>query len=275
MDDDSEDEEISKQTKYLSVRFKTGLSSDQTAEANLSYLSRGLMWAPSYMLRQNKSNKTLTLQGNASLLCDIPFFRGKSIQSVSLAAGQPKIECQNISDPLASGVTAADFIRQLDGESFDDYRLKETTNLRRAPAMSYGATISSDEMSDCCLLLSDCESAEGISAGKSMDDLYFYRLKNVPLHYNRPMSLPFIEECASEPYQDVYFFDLNNRGSVNDSNVVEATHAITFKNASGQPFTTGPVSVLMAEEGKDKDDKQRNSIEKNFLVQSSMKYTGP
>ena len=92
--------------------------------------------------------------------------------------------------------------------------------------------------------ISECASAEGISAGESMDDLYFYRLKNVPLHYNRPMSLPFIEECASEPYQDVYFFDLNNKGSGNDDTIVEATHAITFKNTSGQPFTTGPVSVI-------------------------------
>merc|ERR1719189_3483283 len=111
------------------------------------------------------------------------------------------------------------------------------------------------------------ESAEGIAGGESMDDLYFYRLKNVPLHYNRPISLPFIQECAPESYQDVYFFDLNNKGVGNDETMVEATHAITFKNTSGQPFTTGPVSVLMAEEGKDKDEKPRNSNENNFLVQ--------
>jgi len=185
------------------------------------------------------------------------------------------MECQNISDPLASGVTAADFIRQLDGDSYGGHRLKGRAQPRMmaqqrmaAAPMAFGASNSFDAVAECA-------SAEGISAGESMDDLYFYRLKNVPLHYNRPMSLPFIEECASEQYQDVYFFDLNNKGVGNDETMVEATHAITFKNTSGQPFTTGPVSVLMAEEGKDKDEKPRNSNENNFLVQGLMKFTGP
>merc|ERR1719412_1030516 len=123
------------------------------------------------------------------------------------------------------------------------------------------------------------ESAEGIAGGENMDDLYFYRLKNVPLHYNRPINLPFIKECAPEPYQDVYFFDLNNKGVGNDETMVEATHAITFKNTSGQPFTTGPVSVLMADESGSDDmegdtPKKRNK-ENNFLVQGLMKFTGP
>jgi len=264
--------------KCLSVRYATSLGSSEAVEANLSYLTRGLMWAPSYMLRQYKSNKTLTLQGNACLLCDLPFFKGKSIESVSLVAGHPKMECQNISDPLASGVTAADFIHELQGDSFGGSHLKSQraqprmmSQMRAAAAPMFGANYMSQQA------MPECADAEGVSAGESMDDLYFYRLKNVPLHYNRPMSLPFIEECNSEPYQDVYFFDLNNKGLGNDDTMVEATHAITFKNTSGQPFTTGPVSVLMAEENKiaESDNKTRNGNENNFLVQGMMKFTGP
>ena len=91
------------------------------------------------------------------------------------------------------------------------------------------------------------------------------------LYYNRPMNLPFIQECDPEPYQDVYFFDLNNKGSYgNDDTMVEATHAITFKNTSGQPFTTGPVSVLMEEEsGKgalEVEIPNTRKAENNFLV---------
>merc|ERR1712064_101853 len=87
------------------------------------------MWAPSYMLRQEKKSKTMTLQGNACLLCDLPFFKGNSIESVALVAGQPKMECQNISDPLASGVSAADFIRQLGIESGPEM-MPQKRNLR-------------------------------------------------------------------------------------------------------------------------------------------------
>ena len=264
--------------RSLSVRFAIALDhSGKTADANLSYLTRGLTWAPSYMLRQEKKSKTMTIQGNACLLCDLPFFKGNSIDSVSLVAGQPKMECQNISDPLASGVSAADFIRQLGGDDFGvgggnhmkrHHRGAAPRAMMMSQQMSFGASNDFQE----------CESAEGISMGENMDDLYFYKLKNVPLHYNRPMSLPFIEECAPESYQDVYFFDLNNKGGGDDDTMVEATHAITFKNTSGQPFTTGPVSVLMEEEyGKDgmETETPRNNKENNFLVQGLMKFTGP
>ena len=281
--DNNEDEEVPNETKYLSVRFATSLSSDKRVEANLSYLTRGVMWAPSYMLRQCKSSKTLTLQGNACLLCDLPFFKGKSIKSVSLVAGQPKMECQNISDPLASGVTAADFIRQLEDRSSSVYQPQGRPQSKMMPLKGKAARYRAkgfDPEANCRSAadfneIVESGSAEGNSAGEIMGDLYFYRLKNVPLHYNRPMSLSFIEECASEKYQDVYFFDLDNKRFGNDETMVEATHAITFKNTSGQPFTSGPVSVLLTEESKDKDGKPNDGNENNFLVQGLMKFTGP
>jgi hypothetical protein len=101
--------------KSISVRYAVDKThSEDKVVANLSYLTQGLLWAPSYMLRQDKKSKTMTLQGNACLLCDLPFFKGNSIDSVALVAGQPKMECQNICDPLASGITAAQFKSQLD-----------------------------------------------------------------------------------------------------------------------------------------------------------------
>ena len=158
--------------KRLSVRY--AVSADETGKtvgANLSYLTRGLMWAPSYMLRQDKKSKTMTLQGNACLLCDLPFFKGNSIESVALVAGQPKMECQNISDPLASGATAADFIRQLEGGQaghMQHTRQKSRGMLQQrmaAPMACFGASNSFQEDA--------FESAEGISGGENMDDLYF------------------------------------------------------------------------------------------------------
>ena len=256
--DEGEDDE-NERGNCLSVRYATSLGSSDTVEANLSYLTRGLTWAPSYILRQCKSSKILTLEGNACLLCDLPFFTGKIIEAMSLVTGQPKMECKNLNDPLASGETAAQFIRLLEIDPIGGNRFGGDKNPRR-----YGG-------------FEEDSSDEETSTGDRMGDFYFYRLKNVPLHYNQPMSLPFIEEFTSEPYQDVYFFDLSNKGLAKDDTMIEATHAITFKNTSGQPFTTGPVSVLMAKESKvtDKGDKIRNNDENNFLVQSLMKFTGP
>jgi hypothetical protein len=53
--------------------------------------------------------------------------------------------------------------------------------------------------------------------------------------------------------------DKNKQGSV------EVKHAISFKNTSGQPLTTAPVSIL----GKTND---KNS---KFMVQGMMKFTNP
>jgi hypothetical protein len=267
--------------KSISVRYAVDKThSEDKVVANLSYLTQGLMWAPSYMLRQDKKNKTMTLQGNACLLCDLPFFKGNSIDSVALVAGQPKMECRNISDPLASGATAAQFMSMLErngnaqtGESRYHKLAKRSHMQMYSEGINCMASRSYDD---------DFESAEGVAAGEKMDDLYFYKLRNVPLHYNRPMSLPFIEECSPVPYQDVYFFDLNTKGGAGgkDDTAVEATHAITFKNTSAQPFTTGPVSVLMAKGSTyDLDDMDFDAPKKNkgnnFLVQGLIRSTGP
>ena len=283
IDSDDDDETCGiRNVRSLSVRYAISKShSGKIAGANLSYLTRGLMWAPSYMLRQDTQQKRLTLQGMACLLCDLPFFKGESIDSVALVAGQPKMECQNISDPLASGVSAADFINELginDNQSSGARGVRgrgAKVQKRMAPMMmqcnSFGAGGSFPEAA--------MESAEGISDGENMDDLYFYKLKNVPLNYNRPMSLPFLQLSTPEQYHDVYFFDLNNKGSGEDETLIEATHAITFKNTSGQPFTTAPVSVLIegdrAKDDMDIDQPKKERKENNFLVQGLMKFTGP
>ena len=207
--------------KYLSVRYSTKLDTTEKPKANLSYLTRGLMWAPSYLLRQDKSTKTFTMKGNACLLCDLPFLQGKSIESVALVAGEPKMECQKICDPLVSGVSATGFIRELKSQSrnYDDMDQHSQMLMRKYARMQI---MQKDEGS----------SWEGMPAGENMDDLYFYRLKNVPLYHNRPITLPFIEQNESVPYQDVYFFDLSKR-SENDDNSVQAIHAITFQNTNG------------------------------------------
>ena len=106
---DSEEREVN-----LVARFKRkeGLSK-KAPTATLSYLTRGLTWAPTYSLLLNKEKMTLQLEGNATILCDLPFFQGQPIPSVSMVAGQPKVVLEQLSDPLADGSGALDFIREL------------------------------------------------------------------------------------------------------------------------------------------------------------------
>ena len=85
----------------LVARFKRKEGGKKTA--TLSYLTRGLTWAPTYSLLLNREKMTLHLEGNATILCDLPFFDGKPVGSVSLVAGQPKLVLEQLCDPLADG----------------------------------------------------------------------------------------------------------------------------------------------------------------------------
>ena len=65
--------------------------------AVLSYLTRGLTWAPSYAMVLDKASKTLSLEGKACLLCDLSFMEtGDIIPEICLVAGQPNMLYQNV-----------------------------------------------------------------------------------------------------------------------------------------------------------------------------------
>jgi len=97
----------------LLVRYAAADKSDHWC--TLSYLTNGLTWAPSYSVLMNTETKTVKLEGKACLLCDLPFLDGGSISEISLVAGEPHMEYQHLSDPLASGASASDFVNQLGG----------------------------------------------------------------------------------------------------------------------------------------------------------------
>ena len=271
-DEDGDKKEIGK-FQTLSVRYAcTNADSKEHVSVNLSYLTRGLTWAPSYMLRQDKTNKTITLEGNACILCDLPFFMGSSIDSVALVAGHPKIEFENVNDPLVSGVTAATFIEQIGAGKYisnKGYSKKPQWRTQAYACYMHDYDYSEDIYA----------SAEGLASGENMDNLYFYKLKNVPLHYNRPINLPFIEKSQPKPYEDVYFFDLDSdkQKHEKDDTILEATHAITFRNTYGQPLTNGPVSILLPGEGEgdmSAQNGQKRVNGNNFLLQSRINFTG-
>ena len=68
----------------LMARFKSKEGGSKAATATLSYLTRGLTWAPTYSLLLNMENMTLQLERNVTILCDMPFFGGQPIHSISM-----------------------------------------------------------------------------------------------------------------------------------------------------------------------------------------------
>ena len=265
----------------LVARFKRKEGGGKASTATLSYLTRGLTWAPTYSLLLNKEKMTLKLEGNATILCDLPFFDGEPIGSVSMVAGQPKVVLEQLSDPLANGSGALEFIRELANALGEDAPVQVPltfgSKAKRAPMMmrasrsmaknatwSFGAEESED-----CYEVNQAE--EGIKGGEVVEDFFHYQLESVPLQHKQPVKMPFIKECRDVKYEDVYFLDLDQRvrmmrSGEDEENSVEVKHAISFRNPTGQPLTGGPVSILA---------RQNEEAESKFMVQAMMKFSGP
>jgi len=260
----------------LVARFKRKEGSSKKAPtATLSYLTRGLTWAPTYSLLLNKEKMTLQLEGNATILCDLPFFQGQPIGSVSMVAGQPKVVLEQLSDPLADGSGALDFIRELAnalGEDSPAIRSHGRRAKRSAPMMMMAQMECADAMDEESYdSFAVNQAEEGIKGGEVVEDFFHYQLESVPLQHKQPVKMPFIKECKEVKYEDVYFLDLDQRVRMmkigeEEENSVEVKHAISFRNPTGQPLTGGPVSILA---------RQNEEVESKFMVQAMMKFTGP
>ena len=243
--------------------------------ATLSYLTKGLAWAPSYsiLLTNGGKGKTLVMEGQATILCDLPFFDGKPVESVSLVAGQPKVELQHLADPLTSGAAAMQFIRQL-GHKPGQSGPPPPPPPPSAPAPMYRSMMEATEDHD----LMDVghvdvdQSVEGIKGGERVEDFFHYQLESVPLKHDQPVKMPFLKQCGEVDYEDIYFLDLDRKVRVarhqeDEESSVEVKHAITFRNPTGQPLTSAPVSVLSQDTGEHGHS--------TFMVQALMKFTGP
>jgi hypothetical protein len=276
---DSEENEVS-----LVARFRR--TGPAAPSAVLSYLTRGLAWAPAYSLLLDRQKMTLRLEGCATILCDLPFFDGSPVGTVSLVAGQPRVQLEQLCDPLVSGAGAEDFIHQLEealpgpGRPDAPRPLMRKANKGRNAAFGYGAAM---ERGACMAEMDSNEmgwgggqmdqvvdqTVEGIKGTEVVEDFFHYQLESVPLRRNQPVKMAFIRPCEGVKYEDVYFLDLDQRvrqagGGGEEENSVEVKHAVSFQNPAG-PLAAGPVSVLAREENEGG----------RFLVQGLLAYTPP
>ena len=200
----------------LVARFKRKEGGNKAPTATLSYLTRGLTWAPTYSLLLNKEKMTLQVEGNATILCDLPFFDGEPIRSVSMVAGQPKVVLQQLSDPLADGSGALDFIRDLANTLGEDtpavVRRRHEPMYKSAMApRAMKCAMDAEEWSISNSVGQVLQTEEGIKGGEVVEDFFHYQLESVPLKHKQPVKMPFIKECLDVKYEDVYFLDLDQR----------------------------------------------------------------
>ena len=265
--------EVDEESVELVARFRR-LATTKTPMASLSYLTRGLAWTPTYSLLLCREEMSLQLEGLATFLCDLPLFSGSPVAKVSLVAERPRVQLEELCDPLVSGEGAMDFVRQLEQQAGQQTspayqptspgRMKKSMRSAAPGSMAFSCRADSGESYEVS------QAVEGVQGGESVEDFFHYQLQAVPLKHKEPVKMPFIKQSGDIKYEDIYFIDLDNKVQVagsgeDEESSVEVKHAVSFQNTTGQPLTSGPVSVL----AREKEGQGR------FMVQAMLKFSPP
>ena len=191
----------------LKVYYKLE-NQEQDGKGNLSYISPGIKWSPNYLVKVNEEAKTLIVGGRATIVSSIQFMDDITLPQLSLVSGVPNIACTGEVDPFVSNG-----IQKKRGRS-DDFDMQAMSSRQ----MYRQAEVSRDGggMDD-----SDDDFDE-----EKVGELYHFKIKNVPINFQKATSVPFMDDIMNIPYNSKYTIKLDNSNA--DNTVVPAKHHYEF-----------------------------------------------
>ena len=207
----------------------------------VSYLGKGVTWAPSYVVDISKEDKA-QISAKAAVINEVCDLEGVTLQ---LVTGFPHLQFADVVSPLALKENLAQFLRSLiRGESERD----------RGAAVMYNVAAQSvawsmrEERAD---LMPSYGAAEG---GKVSEDLFFYPLEKVQLAKGQVGYFALFAETV--PYEHIYQWNIPDyvnredryRHGRRDEQEREAEeevwHSLRLENVSKLPWTTAPAQIL-------------------------------
>ncbi len=196
---------------------------------SLSYLARGLSWAPSYQIDLSDAH-TARLSATAEILNEVVDLEDVAVE---LVTGFPKLDFANVPSPIALDQSLAEFLRALqsiglqvprEGRSVTVQAMAETITV----ASSYGLP----------------------TEGWAAEDLFLYPVASLGLHRGEVALVPLF--TASVPYEHVYTWrvpdlldrDDRYRQPGEEDTSRQVWHACRLVNSSGVPLTTAPAQFV-------------------------------
>jgi len=203
------------------LTFEVPDSHPGVATISVSYLTRGMAWAPSYTL-DTSDPKRLRITQTAVVRNELEDLDDAEL---SLISGYPSVEHDNVTSPLSTSGTWQRFFRQLQqGES---------------PPAGFTNQISS--ISNVSTLFSaDPQGAMGTENTSEGPDIHYQPIGSVSLKHNEAMTLTL----ASEEVAYDAVVEWNVRPSDQEGEVADVWEALRFKNPFAFPMTTGPAMVV-------------------------------
>jgi hypothetical protein len=214
----------------------------------MMYLAKGLSWVPSYHIDLlNETQAKVTLR--ATLMNDLEDLENANL---NLVVGVPNFAYTYLSSPLVSTESVINFLNQLNRYSNQYYDGSVSSGaVRRGDItmQSFSNVMSSDvEGEDETLPSIETE-------GKQSEDFFFYQLKNITLKKQGRTFQDILQQSTT--YEHLYEVNLNSNNTSRYTNPNESTyenislvkHAITIKNESKFPWTTGTVLLTKPLDG--------------------------
>lgn len=211
-------------------------------------LERGLMWVPSYVA-DISDPKRLRLLCKATLINDLADLHGAELR---LVAGFPNVPFAPFDEPFSAGAGVEQTLAALLRAGAPDEARREgallTQNMAAAPGgMPFDAAFPAPPQ----------------AAGEQIEDLFVHRLSGLKLDKgDRAVAYLFATEAE---YEHLYTWDVADESLVRPASDApsdqpgEVWNCLSFRNRSGQPWTTAPVTVT-------KDGQ--------ILGQDTLRYTG-
>ena len=204
---------------------------------DISYLAKGITWAPSYMV-DITDPENARLSAKAVIINEIGDLEDVHID---LVTGFPNLAFADILSPLALKENLAQFLQALNKGQSERRRAGSAVTQQRAYARFESMPAAPTP---------DYGSAQ---AGQTAEDLFFYPLENVCLKKDQVGYYPLFTE--SVPYKHIYQWDIPDYITQDDRYIYgqnsnqpepeeEIWHSLKLTNTTKVPWTTAPAQTV-------------------------------
>ena len=220
------------------VELEAAFTSPQQGDwLSVSYLAKGLTWAPSYLVDVSHP-KEARLTAKALIVNEAEDMEGVHVE---LITGFPNLTFADRISPIAKKQDLASFLQSLTARSRE--------RVARGVVTQNVALYARAEMAAGGLPSPDYGAAE---AGRVAEDLFLYPLEQVTLARNETGYYPLFTEVV--PYQEFYSWDIPDYinaqsryvGPRQDGEeaVEEVWHSLRLTNDTKVPWTTAPAQLM-------------------------------
>jgi hypothetical protein len=206
----------------------------------VSYLAKGITWAPSYIVDITEPNKA-QMSAKAEVINEACDLNGVTIQ---LVTGFPNLQFADIVSPLAMKENLAQFLQSLAKGQSERGQVSVMSNVMTQSGGRYRDRAGNEMM----------PAYGAAEAGKVAEDLFLYPVKNVQLKNGQVGYFPLFTE--SVPYKHIYqwkipdyvteeeSYSYRQRTEQGHEQQEEVWHCLKMENTTKVPWTTAPAEIV-------------------------------